>query len=105
MEKSAQTKEEIFQLIHENQAKLRALGVRQIGLFGSFVRGEQRPDSDVDLLVDFEIFQKTFDHFMELAFFLEEELRRRVELVTPEALSRHLRPHVLAEVEYASLAA
>jgi len=104
MDTSIRTKEDILQLIRENQAKIRSFGVRRIGLFGSFVRGEQRPSSDVDLLVEFEPRRKTFDHFMELAF-LEEALQRRVEVVTTEALSPHLRPHILAEVEYASLAA
>jgi uncharacterized protein len=98
------TKQDIFQLLQENQEKIRSLGVRRIGLFGSFIRGEQRPDSDVDLLVDFEPLRKTFDHFMELSFFLEEALRRRVELVTPESLSPHLKSHILSEVEYAPLA-
>jgi predicted nucleotidyltransferase len=105
MESSIQTKEDIFRLIRENEAKIRSLGVRRIGLFGSFVRGEQRPESDVDLLVDFEPLRKTFDHFMELSFFLEEALKRRIELVTMEAISPHLKPHILSEVEYASLAA
>ena len=106
MENSIRTKEDIFQRIREHEETIRALGVRRIGLFGSFVRGEQRPDSDVDLLVDFEPLGKTFDHFMELSFLLEEALQRRVELVTPESLSPHLGPDILAEVEYdASLAA
>jgi hypothetical protein len=99
---SIRTKADVLQLIRENQEKLRSLGVQRIGLFGSFVRGEQRPDSDVDFLVDFDPLQKTFDHFMELSFFLEEALHRRIELVTPESLSPHLKPHILAEVEYAS---
>jgi predicted nucleotidyltransferase len=105
MESRIRTKEDIFQLIRQNEEKIRSLGVRRIGLFGSFIRGEQRPDSDVDLLVDFEPRRKTFDHFMELSFFLEEALLRRVELVTPESLSPHLKPHILSEVEYASLTA
>jgi predicted nucleotidyltransferase len=104
MANSIRTKEDIFQRIREHEETIRSLGVRRIGLFGSFVRGEQRPDSDVDLLVDFEPLEKTFDHFMELSFFLEEALQRRVELVTPESLSPYLRPDILAEVEYASLA-
>ncbi|HEX3529689.1 MAG TPA: nucleotidyltransferase family protein [Thermoanaerobaculia bacterium] len=105
MESSIRTKEDIFQRIREHEETIRSLGVRRIGLFGSFVRGEQRPESDVDLLVDFEPLGKTFDHFMELSFFLEEALQRRVELVTPESLSPHLGPDILAEVEYAPLGA
>jgi hypothetical protein len=99
------TKQDIFAVLEHNRSRLRALGVQKIGLFGSFVRGEQQPDSDIDLLVVFEPGQKTFDAFMDLCFFLEEVLRRRIELVTVESLSPYLGPHILKEVEYAALAA
>jgi predicted nucleotidyltransferase len=69
------------------------------------VRGEQHPDSDIDLLVEFEAGQKTFDAFMELSFLLEEVFQRRIELVTVESLSPYIGPHILKEVEYAALAA
>ncbi len=81
---------------------MRALGVTRLGLFGSFVRGEQHADSDVDLLVEFGPGQKTFDHFMALGFLLEDLLQRRVELVTPESLSPYIKPYVFREVEYAT---
>jgi len=55
--------------------------------------------------VDFSPGKKTFDAFMELSFLLEEILQHRVELVTVESLSPYLGPHILEEVEYASLAA
>jgi len=99
------TKQDIVSLLEQNGSLLKALGVKKIGLFGSFVRGEQRPDSDIDLLVEFEPGQKTFDTFMELSFLLEEILQHRIELVTVESLSPYLGPHILREVEYASLAA
>ena len=92
-------------MLDQNQSHLKALGVRRIGLFGSFVRGEQSPESDIDMLVEFESGQKTFDGFMELSFFLEEVLEHRIELVTVESLSPYLGPHILKEVEYATLAA
>ncbi len=92
-------------ILRQNQARIRALGVKRLGLFGSFVHSRQRGKSDVDLLVEFEPDQKSFDHFTELSFLLEDLLQRRVELVTPEALSPHIGPHILSEVEYAALAA
>ena len=85
-----------------HQAEIKAFGVKRIGLFGSFVRGAQHSASDVDILVEFELKAKTFDNFMHLAFFLEEVLSRRVEIVTPEALSPYLGPHILSTVEYAT---
>ena len=105
MQTTIKTKQDILNVFDQHRDHMRALGVRRIGLFGSFVRGEQRLDSDIDLLVEFEIGRKTFDTFMELSFFLEEILQHRIELVTVESLSPYLGPHILREVEYASLAA
>jgi predicted nucleotidyltransferase len=69
-------------------------------LFGSFVRGEQGPQSDIDLLVRFRPQEKTFDNFIGLAFLLEDLLQRRVELVTTEGLSLYLGLEFLMKFEY-----
>ncbi|HJX63847.1 MAG TPA: nucleotidyltransferase family protein [Polyangia bacterium] len=74
----------------------RDFGVRRICLFGSTARDEARPNSDLDLLVDFEV-GPTFDSFMGLKFFLEDHLGQRVDLVTPDALKPRLRPVVERE--------
>lgn len=105
MPKPVETKEEVLNALREHRHALRELGVRRLGLFGSFVRGENSSDSDVDLLVEFEAGRKTFDRFMEVSFLLESVLRRRVEVVTPEALSPYLGPRILREVEYVPVAA
>ena len=99
------TKQDIFAVLYENRAQLKSLGVRRLGLFGSFVRGEQRVDTDVDFLVEFEPDQKTFDHFMSLAVLLEDLVHRRIEIVTTDALSPYIGPRIMGEVEYAALAA
>jgi len=99
------TKEEILAVLREHQPELRALGVKRCGLFGSFVRGEQDGDSDIDVLVEFLQGQKSFDRFMELASRLEEWFGRRVDLVTPESLSPYIGPRILREVEYVPLGA
>jgi predicted nucleotidyltransferase len=93
------TKQEILRRIQTHREEIRALGVEGLGLFGSFVRGEQGPESDVDLLVRFRPREKTFDNFMGLAFLLEDVLQRRVELVTTEGLSPYLGPQILEEVQ------
>lgn len=98
-------KDEILRLLTQNHQTIRALGVGRLALFGSFVRNQASAESDVDLLVEFVPGQKTFDNFMGLAIVLEDLLRRRVELVTPESLSLYLGPRILREAEYASLAA
>jgi predicted nucleotidyltransferase len=99
------TESRVFALIEEHQAQIRALGVKRLGLFGSFLRGEQDEDSDVDLLVEFDPGKKTFDGFIGLVFLLEELLGRRVELVTPESLSPYIGPRILNEVKYVTFGA
>jgi uncharacterized protein len=99
------SKDEVFTLLRANNEQLRQLGVRRFALFGSFVRGEQDKHSDIDVLVEFAEGQKTFDHFMQLSFFLEELFGRKVDLVTPESLSPYIGPHILHEAEYATVGA
>ena len=95
-----QSKDDVLTTIRAHQERICAFGVKRLGLFGSFATQRQRPESDIDILVSFEEGRKTFDNFMELAFFLEELLGRRVELVTTEALSPYIGPHIMREVEY-----
>jgi len=96
-------KKDLFALLAKHQEQMKKFGVKRWGVFGSFARGQQNTSSDVDILVEFEQGKKSFDNFMHLAFFLEEQVGRRVELVTPESLSPHIGPHILREVEYASI--
>ena len=104
MTDAIRTKEDVFATLHEKRARLRELGVKRLGVFGSFVRGEHRPDSDIDLVVEFEPGRKTFDAFVALAFYLEDILQHKVELITTDSLSPYLGPHILKEVEYAAVA-
>lgn len=105
MIEKSNTKEQIFKRILDAQEQLGFYGVKNIGLFGSFVRGDQTPTSDIDILVEFIPEKHTFDNFMEIAFLLEKILGRKVELITPEALSPHIGPYILREVERVPIAA
>jgi len=71
-------------------------GVKDLMLFGSAARDEARPESDVDVLVDFER-QPDFDRFMGLKFFLEDILKTKVDLVTREGLKPRMRPIIEKE--------
>ncbi|WP_423149072.1 nucleotidyltransferase family protein [Rubrolithibacter danxiaensis] len=82
-----------------NKDRIKAFGVKQLSLFGSFAAGNQKSSSDVDLLVEFEQGKKTYDNFIELSFYLEEMLNRRVELITIQSLSRRIAPHILKQAE------
>ena len=98
--RSVGNKSDVVTRLREHQSGMAEFGVRTIGIFGSFARDEATVDSDVDVLVEFEPEQKTFDNFMNLSFFLEDILQRRVELVTTSSLSSHIGPRILASVEY-----
>ena len=101
---TVQSKEDVLHILHERREALRALGVERIGLFGSFVREEQTSDSDVDILVEFAVNQKTFDHFMDLCFLLEDIFGRRVDVLTVDYLSPFFGPHILKEAEFLDVA-
>jgi predicted nucleotidyltransferase len=92
----------VLALLREHEPILREqFGVKKIGVFGSFVRGEERPDSDVDILVEFRRGQETFDHYMDLKFYLEDLFGRSVDLVMKGAVKRRLREYIMNEVVYA----
>jgi len=102
---SVESKAKIFLLIQQNREQIRKLGVKKLGLFGSFLYGSQDDDSDVDILIEFEQGCKSFDNFLEISKLLENLFNRPVELVTLEALSPYIGPYILQEVEYVPLAA
>ena len=96
-------KDDIVDELSSHANEIRALGVRRIGIFGSFVRNQQNKASDLDLLVEFDDGKKSFDNFISLSFFLERLLNLPVEIVTPESLSPYIGPYILKEVEYVNL--
>ncbi len=75
-------------------------GVKRIGVFGSFARGEESESSDIDILVEFEKPVDLFE-FLDLQEFLEKIFNRKVDLVTIKALKPRLKDIILHEVVYA----
>jgi predicted nucleotidyltransferase len=75
-------------------------GVIEIAIFGSYARGEQRKDSDVDLIVDFKEGWKTFDNYMNLKFYLEELFGKKVDLVIKSAINPRIKPFIIEEAIY-----
>lgn len=73
-------------------------GVSKIRLFGSVARGEERPDSDIDLLIDIAE-DRGFDDYLALIEELESLLARRVDVVIDRSLSPHFRPYIEAEAQ------
>jgi predicted nucleotidyltransferase len=72
-------------------------GARHVRVFGSVARGQERPDSDVDLLVELDRGYNLFTQRLPLAERLSELLGRRVDLVPEHELNRHLRERILRE--------
>jgi len=96
-------KDDVLNLIRKNKQKFNNFGVLRIGIFGSFVRGEQAEDSDVDLMVDFEKEKKTFKNFMNVAEYSEKILGRRVDILTSDSVSPYIFPYINKEIEYVKI--
>jgi len=111
------TEQDILEMLQRYDVQLRALGAKRTHLLSTFLKEEQHPGSDIDLLVEFEPPQKTFDNFVKLSMLLEEVLGHKVGLITRESLSPYRDPmfcdglrlplssleylrHILDEVEY-----
>jgi hypothetical protein len=92
-------REETLNLLAQHQSDLARLGVKSLAVFGSVARGEAHPDSDVDVLVEFSG-RATFDGYMQLKFFLEGVLGRKVDLVTRRALKPRLAQRVERDALY-----
>jgi len=93
-------KEEVRAQLAALEKPLREKGITSLALFGSVVRGDARPDSDIDVLIDvdpkahFSLF-----NLVSVQNFLEERIGRKVDVVTPEGLKPTIRERVLKEAE------
>jgi uncharacterized protein len=87
-------------IIQQRRAELQKLGARRIGVFGSFAKGTQNADSDVDVYLEFEESKRTYDNLFEIGELLEQAFGRRVDLVTDGALSETKAALILPTVRY-----
>jgi len=93
------SKEIIKQKIVSALMKLKSdFHVKSIGLFGSFARGDQSADSDIDLLIEFEPGKKSADNFFSACDYLETLLDHNIDAVTPAGLSPHMKPFIEKEL-------
>ncbi len=92
----------ILTKLEENKTKIKKYGVKRIGLFSSYIREEQKPTNDIDILVEFEKGKITFDNYMDLKFFLEDLFKCKVDLVMHDAIKPDLKPYILGSVKYAA---
>ena len=86
-------RDKIIEFCHRN-------GIRRLSFFGSVLRDDFTPDSDIDVLVEFEPEMRVgLIRFSGMALELEEILGHRVDLNTPQCLSRYFRQEVLDQAE------
>ncbi len=96
-QRKALTRDEILDAIRKHRDTLLEYKVREIGLFGSFVRGEQAKRSDIDFVVDFE--EPSIENYMGLSSFLESLFGRKVEILTPAGVDSIRINHVKEEIK------
>jgi uncharacterized protein len=87
---------EILQKLAAHRDDLTRMDVKTLAVFGSVARDESRPDSDVDILVEF-LGPATFNGYMDLKFFLEELLGHPVDLVTRKSIRPRLKTQIESE--------
>ena len=87
------------ELARRKQELNERFSVKKIGVFGSVARGEERPFSDVDIIV--ELGEPTFDNYMDLKFELEKIFRKPVDLVMADTVKPRLKPVIDKEAIYA----
>lgn len=95
-------RDQILKLLREHTEELNRFGVKSLALFGSVAREEHNPESDVDILVEFDSDRRVgLLAFIRLQHRLEEILGTHVDLATKKALRRQLRDQILKEAVYA----
>ena len=100
MEQERTMFQKIEKIVKENKVVLtKQFKVKEIGIFGSIVRGEEKETSDVDILVEFKE-PIGFFKFLELEEYLSDLIGRKVDLVSKKALKPRIGKHILREVAF-----
>lgn len=93
--------DEVIAYLKKNKAYLHdRFGITSIGVFGSFVRGEQTPYSDIDMVVEMEKSKKNIHSFLQLKRFIEKEIERKVDIGFEHSLKPAIREKVKEQIVY-----
>ena len=96
------TRDHILSTLRSTKPQLAQLGIRNVGLFGSYAKGGGNTASDIDILIEFEPNRESFDNFMQVCDMFENLfINEKVEVVTKNGLSPFIGPRILKEVVYA----
>jgi len=93
-------RDQVLEILGNQKNELDKFKVKYLALFGSVARGEERTNSDVDILVDFTKPVGLFE-FVRLKIYLEGLLNCSVDLVTPDAIREKMHKQILKEAIYA----
>ena len=94
------TLEEVKEILKKHKAEVQEkYKVREIGLFGSFVRGEQKKRSDIDILIEYSELPDLL-RLIELESRLQKLLKRKVDLIEKSGIRTELKEIILKEVVY-----
>lgn len=91
---------EIENILNENKNSLLSYGVDKIRLFGSYFKGSMNENSDIDFIVEFQKGKKNYKNFIHLNFYLEDLFKKKIDLLTPESLSKYFGDKIISESKY-----
>jgi uncharacterized protein len=95
-------RQDILTRLRENEAALKARGVTHAALFGSVARGEQRPDSDIDIMIELDPAARvTMFDYVDIKEYIERLFQGRVDVVNRDGLKPFVRPNAAADAIYA----
>jgi predicted nucleotidyltransferase len=100
MNKIIRNKADLIDCININASYFNLYDINTISLFGSFQRGDQTDNSDIDLIVDFKPGKKNYRNFFNAYELLEKITNRKIELLTKSSLKPYMRDKILKESEY-----
>ena len=90
----------IMRILKDHKEELkRDFSVKKIGVFGSYTREEQTPESDIDIYVEFDMKNLTFDRYLELIDYLEKLLGRKIDLITKYGVETIRIPYIKEEIK------
>lgn len=86
-------KEMVLDILRRHIKEIKRFHIEKISIFGSVARDQETPHSDIDILIKFDG-PASYDLFMDLKFFLEDLLNRKVDLVTEDAIRSEIKKYI-----------
>jgi predicted nucleotidyltransferase len=99
--KKIQTKTQAIKKLQDNKQILeKRFGVKEVAIFGSYVKNTQHKHSDIDILVSLKQSHVNFDNYMELKFYLAKIIGRKIDLILKDSIREELKPAILNSAVY-----